>query len=84
MGKLLMNHQRKRGRVKRCMVSMSFYISVHIELFPPGVDKEVWNRARKGSPAALAALNGANSVLDYTQREAIYDVHRDDLTAQFK
>ena len=48
------------------------------------MDKEVWNRARKGTPAALAALNVANSVLEYTQREAIYDAHRDELTAQFK
>ena len=53
-------------------------------MFPPGVDKEVWNRARKGTPTALAALNGANSVCDYAQREAIYDMHRDELTAQFK
>ena len=49
-----------------------------------GVDQEKWNRAKKPKPEAVTALNTANSLNDFAQREAIYDAHRDELTAEFK
>ena len=44
----------------------------------------VWNGARKAKPPAIAALNAANSMQEFEEREAIYKDHRDEITAEFK
>ena len=42
----------------------------------------MWDRATKASPEALAALNAANSMMSFEQREAVYEDKRDELTGE--
>lgn len=42
----------------------------------------MWDRAKKASPEALAALNAANSMMSFEQRESVYDDKRDELTGE--
>ena len=43
-----------------------------------------WNKARKAKPEAVTALNAANNMNEFARREAVYEAHRDEITAEFK
>ena len=49
-----------------------------------GVDSSKWYKAKKAKPEAAAALSAANTVQSFEDREAVYEVHRDELTAEFR
>ena len=66
------------------MVSVLFFFIKKLDQFVSGVDMAVWNGARKAKPPAIAALNAANSMQEFEEREAIYKDHRDEITAEFK
>ena len=66
------------------MVKEFFFCLNILDKYVKGVDMAVWNGARKAKPPAVAALNAASKMQEFEQREAIYEDHREEITAEFK
>ena len=49
-----------------------------------GVDSDRWHKAKKAKPEAATRLKATNTMTEFEEREAVFEEHRDALTAEFK
>ena len=76
----------KKGKNKLIYGKFGKGLLWHSQLtdFCLGVDSSKWYKAKKAKPAAAAALSAANTEVNFEDREAVYEDHRDELTAEFR
>lgn len=82
---MMTNQPKRRPEARLFMVKIIIKdILYKADFLITGVNMDKWNRAKKAKPEAVTALNAASSIDEFVRREAVYEAHRDEITAEFK